>query len=225
MLSDREGVIVHMKTIRNFFVGGCSVLLLTQCASQDEIRDLQYQLRTVNQKVEDVKTNAVNPMQKRQASSVSKIDQVEDETMRIKSTLEESSSQSHQFREQTKENIANLQKSVESMRTANETKIAELNQKIAVLDEKLSQVGENFSKAQQARIGEAEKRAQEAAKKAEEAKQRAASASSSATTAPSTSAAVVNVNPNTKKTKVGAAPAAPRNATIQKERGTASGPT
>ena len=48
-----------MKNIRNFVVASCSVLLLTQCASQDEIRDLQYQLRSVNQKVEDVKTNAI----------------------------------------------------------------------------------------------------------------------------------------------------------------------
>lgn len=203
-----------MKTMRNLVVASCSVLLLTQCASQDEIRDLQYQLRTVNQKVEDVKTNAVNPMQKRQASSVSKIDQVEDETQRIKSTIEESSSQSNQFREQTKENIANLQKAVESIRNSNETKLAELNQKIAVLDEKITQVGDNFGKVQQSRISEAEKRAQEAAKKAEEAKQRAAAASSSATAATSATASAssstaggVKVNPNNKKTKVTAAPA------------------
>lgn len=201
-----------MKTIGNLVVASCSVLLLTQCASQDEIRDLQYQLRTVNQKVEDVKTNAVNPMQKRQASSVSKIDQVEDETLRIKSTIEETSSQSNQFREQTKENIANLQKSVEAIRNNNDAKFSEINQKIAVLDEKLTQVSDHFGKVQQARISEAEKRAQEAAKKAEEAKQRAAAASSAATApsnataASSTAGGVKVVNPNSKKTKVTGAP-------------------
>ena len=196
-----------MKTMRNIVVASCSMLLLTQCASQDEVHDLQYQLRAVNQKVEDVKTNTVNQMQKRQASSVSKLDQVEDETQRIKSTIEESTSQSTQFREHTKESIANLQKSVESIRADHDAKLAEINQKIAVLDEKLSQVGESFGKAQQARIGEAEKRAQEAAKKAEEAKQRAAAASgATAPPAANSAAGVVKVNPNSKKTKVGATP-------------------
>ena len=61
-----------MKTMRTIAVAGCSMLLLTQCASQDDVRDLQYQLRAVNQKVEDVRNNAVDQMQKRQASSVSK---------------------------------------------------------------------------------------------------------------------------------------------------------
>ncbi len=200
-----------MKIIRNLVVASCSVMLLTQCASQDEIRDLQYQLRTVNQKVEDVKTNTVNQMQKRQASSVSKIDQVEDETLRIKSTIEETSSQSNQFREQTKENIANLQKAVDAIRNSNDAKFNEMNQKIAVLDEKLTQVGDHFGKAQQVRISEAEKRAQEAAKKAEEAKQRAAAASSataatSAAASTSTTGGVKVVNPNSKKTKVAGAP-------------------
>lgn len=196
-----------MKIISNFVVATCSVFLLTQCASQDEIRDLQYQLRTVNQKVEDVKTNTVTPMQKRQASSVSKIDQVEDETHRIKTTIEESTSQSIQFREQTKENIANLQKAVDAIRNSNDAKFSEINQKIAVLDEKLTQVSDHFGKAQQARISEAEKRAQEAAKKAEEAKQRAAAASSattatSAAASSSTAGGMKVVNPSTKKTKV-----------------------
>ena len=77
-----------MKTMRTIAVAGCSTLLLAQCASQDDVRDLQYQLRAVNQKVEVVRNNVVDQMQKRQASSVSKIDLVEGETQRIRSTIE-----------------------------------------------------------------------------------------------------------------------------------------
>ena len=142
----------HMKTIT---VAGCSLLLLTQCASQDDVRDLQYQLRAVNQKVEDVRNNAVDQMQKRQASSVSKIDQVEGETLRIRSTIEETTAQTTQFRDETRENIAGLQTSLAALRTEQDAKLAEMNQKIAILEEKITQVTESFSKAQQTRINEA----------------------------------------------------------------------
>jgi len=54
-----------MKTIKNIALAGCSLLLLTQCASQDEVQNLQYQLRAVNQKLEDVKSTTVNQMQKK----------------------------------------------------------------------------------------------------------------------------------------------------------------
>ena len=113
-----------MKILKNIAMAGCSLLLLTQCASQDEVQNLQYQLRAVNQKLEDVKSNTVNQMQKRQASSVSKIDQVEDETLKIRSSLEENASQNSQFREHVNQNISKVQSSVDAVKTDHDSKIA-----------------------------------------------------------------------------------------------------
>ena len=50
-----------MKMIKNLAIAGCSLLLLTQCASQDEVQNLQAQLRAVNKKVEDVKSKYRQP--------------------------------------------------------------------------------------------------------------------------------------------------------------------
>ncbi len=179
---------------------GC-MLLLTHCASQDELRDLQYQVRAVNQKVEDVKTNAVDQMRKRQASSVSKIDQVEDETLRIRSAIEETTAQNQG-------NIAALQNAVSGLRTEYDAKFSEQNARIQALEEKIAILSENFSKAQQARLNEAERKAQLAAQRAEEAKKRAStleSTTAAGSTAGLSSSSQVRITPASQKTKRGSA--------------------
>ena len=87
-----------MKKIRNLALAGCSLVLLTQCATQDELRSLQFQLRAMNQKLENVKSTTVNQMQRRQANSVTKLDQVENETLRLRSSLQENQGQTERFR-------------------------------------------------------------------------------------------------------------------------------
>lgn len=67
---------MHMRHVRNLAVAGCSLLLLCQCASQNEVRDLNYQVRAVNQKVEEIRGTEVDQMQKRQASSSSRLEQM-----------------------------------------------------------------------------------------------------------------------------------------------------
>ncbi len=196
-----------MKMIRNLAIAGCSVLLLTQCATQDEVRELSYQIRAVNQKVEEVRTKAVGTIQKRQASSVSKIDQVEEETLRLKSRIEEAEHQASQFREKTAQDLAALQKTVAQLRAENEQKMQELEQKV----DRLSAA---FNKVQQERIRAAEQRAREAARRAEAARRRVVVAAGGET---------VRVVPDRRKTRVGsgkvvsaaagtAAPAASRTA-------------
>jgi len=170
-----------MKMIRNIALAGCSLALLTQCATQDEVQNLQFQLRAMNQKLENVKSTTVNQMQRRQASSVSKLDRVEDETLRIRSNLEENNSQTTMFRDQVRQDIVNLQAAVDNNSKASEAKVSELEQRVGVLEEKLATVVQNFTKIQQDRIAEAERRAQAAAERAKAAKQRAAAASASAT--------------------------------------------
>lgn len=154
-----------MKVMRNVLLAGCSVFLLTQCASQDEIRKLNYQIRSVNQKVEEVKANTVNQMQKRQASSVNKIDAVEGETQQLRALIDESNHNTSQLREQTQGEIAALQSSLDQIRQ-------DYNQRVEALELKVSQLSETLVRAQQARVMAAEQKAREAARRAEEARRR-----------------------------------------------------
>ncbi len=182
-----------MKGVRNVLVAGCSLILLCQCASRDDVRKLNYQVRAVNQKVDDVKTTTVDKMQKRQASSVSKIDQVDNELLRLNALLEENTHQESQYREQNKENMISLQAAIEERFTASELKIKELEQQV-------QQLSAGLDSMQQARIRAAEQRAREAAKKAEQAKKRTVMAASS------TRSGFVKVTPATRKVRVGSAP-------------------
>lgn len=185
MRQEKDG----MKAIRNFVVAGCSVFLLCQCATQDDVRELNYKIRAVNQKVEEVKTNAVGKMQKRQASSVSKIDQVEGESLRLKSMIEENAHQSSQFRKQTKDDLSTLQMTLEQMRTDQERKLLELEQKVG-------QLSANLDNIQKARIRAAEERASSAARRAEEARKRTVIAAASGSS-------FIRVKPDKRKVKVG----------------------
>ena len=178
-----------MKMIRNLALAGCSLLLLSQCATQDEVRELNYQIRAVNQKVEEVRTKAVGTIQKRQASSVSKIDQVEEETLRLKSRLEESEHRASQFRRKTGQDLAALEKAVAQLRADNEQKIEELAQKV-------DRLNAAFSKVQQERIRAAEERAREAARRAEAARRRVVTAAGS-------SGGTVKVTPDRRKVRIG----------------------
>ncbi|PIE60361.1 MAG: hypothetical protein CSA31_02440 [Desulfobulbus propionicus] len=188
-----------MKTLRNLTVAGCSVLLLTQCASQDQVRELNNQLRAVNMKVDEVKTTTVNKMQKRQASSVNKLDQVEGETMRLQSMIEESAHQASLYREQSKEDLANMQAKIDAMQQEQQLKQREAEQKIAILEQQVALLTANMEREAQARVRAAEKRAREAARKAEEAKRQSSAAASSRTQ-------LVKVKPVRKKVRIGSAP-------------------
>ena len=177
-----------MKGLRNLVVAGCSVLLLCQCASQDEVRKLNYQIRTVNKKVEDVKTTTTSQMQKGQASSVNRIDAVENETQQLRALVEESGQKSSQLREQTKEDLAALQTVIEQMRTENE-------QRISSLEVKIEQLSASLDRLHQARVVDAEQRARAAARRAEEARQR--------TVMTASGGKLVTLRPKAKKVRMG----------------------
>lgn len=152
-----------MKHVRNLAVAGCTILLLCQCASKDEIRDLSYQIRAVNQKVEDVRSTTVDQMQKRQASSVSRIDEAQNGVMQLRAVIEENAHQESLFREQSKENVVNLQTMIERLQSENDTRIK-------LLEDRVNQLERNLDKLSDARMREAEQRAREAARRAEEAR-------------------------------------------------------
>lgn len=178
-----------MKGIQNFLVAGCSLFLLCQCATQDDLRKLDYQMRAVNQKVDEVKNSTVDQLQKRQANSVSKIDQVDEELVRLKASLEENAHQSSLYRRQTRESLTDIQATLEERIAANE-------QKVAALQQQIQQLATGLDSMQQTRIREAEQRARAAARKAELAKQRTVMAAAS-------TPSFVKVAPAKRKVRVG----------------------
>ena len=159
---------------------------LVQCASQNDVNEIRYQLRIVNKKLEDMKSNQVNKLQKRQAAASGQRDQLENEILAIKSQLEETYYLNQKLREQNKElensisTIAqteatkrqeNLQR-FEQLQKEKEARLNELNEKIRLQQESVQAI-------QNARIKDAERRAREAALAAELAKTKARAVSTS----------------------------------------------
>nr|WP_320012123.1 tetratricopeptide repeat protein [uncultured Desulfobulbus sp.] len=166
-----------MKKIRNIALAGCSLVLLTQCATQEELHSLQVQLRAMNQKLEDVKSTTVNQMQRRQANSVTKIDQVESETMRIRSSLQENQGQTERFRSEVEQNINELRAAVEGNRQETAEQFAQVEKRMSVWEQKFNVAVDNL---QQQRVDDAKRRAREAEKRAIELQRRANDKSQSA---------------------------------------------
>ena len=178
-----------MKGIRNIVLAGCSLFLLCQCATQDDVRKLNYQVRAVNQKVEEVKNSTVENLQRRQASSVNKIDQVDEEITRLKARLEENDHQQSLQHQQTTQALSDMQAALEERLTTDEQKINELQQQV-------EQLTSGIDSMQRSRIRDAQKRAREAARKAELARQRTVMAAASGSS-------FVKVLPTKKKIRVG----------------------
>lgn len=180
-----------MKGIGNIVVAGCTLFLLCQCASRDDVRKLNYQVRAVNQRVEEVKSTTVDQMQKRQASSVNKIDQVAEDILRLEARMEENDHLEQQYRRKNTETLSGMQAAFEERFAANEQKMIELQQQV-------DQLTAGLDSLQQARIRAAEQRAREAARKAELARKRTVMAAEASKTS------FVKVNPENRKVRVGA---------------------
>jgi len=158
------------KSTRTLLFIALATPLLVQCASQTDVEDLRYQLRIVNKKLEDMKSNQVGQLQKRQAAATGQMDQFENEILQVKSQLEETYHLNQRLKEQNKE-LENSISSVaqeeaakreealsrlEDQQLEKEAVIADLNEKL-----KLQQV--SVQAIQQARIKDAEIRAKDAA--------------------------------------------------------------
>jgi tol-pal system protein YbgF len=176
---------------------------LVHCASQNEVRDLQYQLRIVNKKLEDMKSNTVGMIQKRQADSSGQMSQLEQEIMTLKSQLGETNQLNSQLKEKNAElesaftNYAQQEsvkrdealQRIEEEQKAKEAKLAELSEKVKVQQESVQAI-------QDARVREAERRAREAKLAADQAKARTQAAGSALA---SGSAGVVKIGASQQK--------------------------
>ncbi len=157
---------------------------LIQCASQGDINKLNYQLRIVNKKVDDMKIGTVGQMQKRQAASSSQIDEVKKEVLVLKGQLEETAHLNRLLREQNKELEASFKLYSKKVELEQEKALEDFeirdkqkNAKLAQLEEEIAKQQGMVTAIQEARIRDAERKAQAAAKSAQVAKEKARASS------------------------------------------------
>ncbi len=155
---------------------------LVQCASQDDVQHLNYQLRVVNKKLEDMKKETVGQMQKRQAASSSQMDQFEREILVLKGQLEETAHLNRTLKEQNKELESSIKLYSEKSALEREEVIKQVqerekikNQQLAELSRKLELQQETVKALQASRVKDAERKAREAARAAEAAKRKSRS--------------------------------------------------
>lgn len=144
--------------------------LITHCASQQDVQYLDYNVRSINKKLDDMKINTVDQMQQRQAMSSGQLDQLQADILQLKSKLEEFSHMNRMLQEQNKE----LQLAVQNLSSQQEVKF---NSRIAELDSKIATQKESLTAIQMARVQDAERRSKAAKKAANDAMRKARQAS------------------------------------------------
>ncbi len=165
--------------------------LLVQCASQDELNQINYQLRMLNKKVVELEATTVDNLQKRQASSASQMDQLYREFLQFKSDLEETGHLNRRLTEQNKE-LENAFKSYarteEEKRAAEmkrlEQEIVDKDRSIGNLADQLKLQQDNLKAIQDARVEEAKRKAEAAARAAADARAKAEAARSASSGVP-----------------------------------------
>jgi TolA-binding protein len=144
--------------------------LLSNCASQEDITNLNYHVRSINKKLDDMKLNTVGQMQQRQAMSSGQLDELQTDILELKSKLEENAHMNRMLQEQNKE----LQLAVQSLTVQQDEK---LNTKLAELNSQISSQKESLTAIQQARVQDAERRSRAAKRAADDAMRKAQQAS------------------------------------------------
>lgn len=192
------------KTLRNILLVTALSPLLIQCATQDEVARLQYQLQMMNKKLANMQTTTVGDIQKQQAASLNQIDLMEKEIMVLKGQLEETNMQNQLLKEQNdalQSNIGSVAKEEAQRREEALTKIQQEQQSkealISDLNERLKAQQESLQAIQDARVKEAERRAEEARAKADSARAKALTATAS--TSPSNSGTVMRISSDQSK--------------------------
>lgn len=162
-----------------------AVPLLTHCAAQDDVAKLNYQVRLVNKKVEDMKSNTVTQMQQNQAASVSQLDEMQHDILALQSRVDELErfnqmlkEQNQQFETSLTAYSSKMQEDLQREKQNFTIQQQKKDQKIQELENQLARNQKSLQAIQQSRVEDARRKAEAAAKAAEAAKQRAASASS-----------------------------------------------
>lgn len=189
------------KIMRNIAVTVGCMLLLTHCATQDQVSIMQNQLRALNMKIKE-QEQTIQRLKKESAreqlSSVSVIDQVKDESLQHREEMQEEM-------RRLQDEIEKLQNSLGSVSAENQQKVTSLSTQVADLNRELV---EERRKAQlmeaerrKTQLAAAEERARETARRAEEAKKRA-NAATSMSLSSSQGTTFVRLAPSSEKKKV-----------------------
>jgi tol-pal system protein YbgF len=197
---------------------------LVSCASQKDVEDLRYQLRVVNKKIEDMRSDTVDPLQKRQAIASGQMDMLEQDILQLKSQLEESYHLNQRLREQNKELGESISSIAQHEATQREEALRKMEEQQNLKEAKLTQLlnqkirlqEESVKAIQKARIKDAERRAKEASIAAELAKNRSRSASTRVTSnSTQGKTRYIKASKSKKKHSVVAPPIVPTTAQVQ----------
>ncbi len=216
-----------MKGLRNILTAACSLLLLANCASHDEIRRLNHQLRTVNQKVKTVESRTEERLQeitskaeekalKGKASSSYQIESMAEEARELRAINEEQEERFSRYKAETEGKIASLYAAIEQIQSENthlgrynEELVKSLELRIEQLTETLELTSQEQVQAASQRVQEAEERARQAAERAAAARRQAEQALSAANTLQSNESSnrqeEVVLQPETRKVRRGEA--------------------
>jgi len=162
-----------MKALKPLVLTCVCSFLLANCASQDEISRLEYQLRAVNRKVDEVQNTTADQLQKKQASASSRLEETHSEVQQLRALLDENMQLNSQLRERYKQLESSVQTTVKTGQETHEGRIKQL-------EDKMERLSQDMDQLRQGRARDAEQRAREASAKADEASRRAAAASATA---------------------------------------------
>jgi tol-pal system protein YbgF len=166
---------------------GCSLLLLCQCASQDDLRRLNYQLRSMNQqvksvesktarKIKEVESQALEQLLKDTANSVNRLETVAEEARQLRAVNQENIERFNQYKRDTEDKIATLYAAIGQMQTENSQLTHSNEELIRSLEMKIEQLSDGLEASSEKRVQAATARAKQAEQRAKEAAERAAAA-------------------------------------------------
>ncbi len=161
------------KILRNALIALAISPFLVQCASQDDVNRLNYQLRVINKKVDDMKTDTMTDMQKRQAASSDQIDQLQSEIQNLRGQLEETAHMNRMLTEQNKELESSFQTFSTKSKEEREAILKQNQEQDKIREAKLAELSQKLAALQASKLKDAERRAREASRRAEEAREKA----------------------------------------------------
>lgn len=194
------------KKLLSFALLLAALPLLTHCAAQKDVNTLQYQLRVVDKKIEELKSGTVAQVQRRQAASLSNIDELQEQLLVIEGKINELAHFNRQLKEQSKEldltfqeYTSNVQKKLQKERQEFENMQKKKENQLSSLEQKVVRQQQLLKKIQEARLREAKRKADAAARKAELARKQAKASSS--TPSSNGNGDVRNISPAQEKVK------------------------
>ena len=154
---------------------------LVQCASRDDMQTLNYQLMTVNQKVEDMKVTTVDQMQRKQAVSFEQLDQMQQEVLALAAKTDEVIHRNQALASENSELKTALSASLEKQEMENKKRFTILSDLLEKQQSVITAQQTQIQAIQTNRLDDARERAQNANQRAQAAREQKQSVSAAST--------------------------------------------